>query len=118
MKRAERLAWGMLAALIAIMAILLTGGILYRFTAFWAGLMLAGGQAVAAALAGWGLMLAQQVSELKEGPATATGESGEPDRAESLGTGFRMSMGDDEPKKPIRGKRTGAVGYFTGGQSA
>ena len=45
MKRAEQFAWAGLAGLLVIAILLITGGIMYQFTAFWAGAMLAGGQA-------------------------------------------------------------------------
>ena len=44
MKRAEQFAWAGLAGLLVIAILLITGGITYQFTVFWAGAMLAGGR--------------------------------------------------------------------------
>ncbi|HVS70345.1 MAG TPA: SPFH domain-containing protein [Phycisphaerae bacterium] len=68
MKRAEIVAWGATAALVAVGGILLAGGVLYRDTAYWAGMIAAFGQAVVTALAAWGLMLSRQAEELADLP--------------------------------------------------
>jgi regulator of protease activity HflC (stomatin/prohibitin superfamily) len=73
MKRAETIAWSALAGLLVMLALLVIGGFAYHFAAFWAGALLAGGQALAVALAAWGLMLARQARELAEVPAATTG---------------------------------------------
>ena len=72
MKRAETIAWSALVGLLVIMGILIAGGAVYGFTVFWAGAMLAGGQALVVGLAAWGLMLARQARELGEEPGAAT----------------------------------------------
>jgi regulator of protease activity HflC (stomatin/prohibitin superfamily) len=90
MRRAETLAWAALAGLLAIAAILLAGGIKYDATPFWAGMMMALGQALVVGLAGYGLRLARQAEELDDAPVSTRGGP-----RERLGMGFRMSMGDD-----------------------
>jgi regulator of protease activity HflC (stomatin/prohibitin superfamily) len=95
MKRAEQLAWAALAGLLAVAGILLAGGIMYRFTGYWAGMMLALGQGLAVALAAWGLMLARQAAELHELPGMRAHG-----RDEDAASGFRMSMGDESPTVP------------------
>src|SRR6187551_2872301 len=95
MKRAEQLAWAALVGLLVIAAILITGGVMYKFNAFWVGAMLAGGQTLVVGLAAWGLMLARQAEELKgpamSGPAGVRTEGAAP----AATGGFRMSAGDD-----------------------
>ncbi len=103
MKRAEQLAWTALAGLVAIVAILLTGGVLYHFTGFWAGMMMALGQGVSVALAAWGLMLARQAAELNDLP----GLSREPGKPENSTGEFRMSLGDDAQNSPARNPSEG-----------
>ncbi len=99
MKRAEKLAWSAMVGLIVITGILITGGIMYNFTAFWAGAMLTGGQAIIVGLAAWGLSLARQTADLEETPATRPGAPAP--------SGFRMSLGDDvhanTGRKSVRG---------------
>ncbi|HUO07094.1 MAG TPA: SPFH domain-containing protein [Phycisphaerae bacterium] len=90
MRRAETLAWAALAGLLAIAAILLAGGIKYDTTPFWAGMMMALGQALVVGLAGYGLRLARQAEELEDAPVSTRGGP-----RDGLGIGFRMSMGDD-----------------------
>jgi regulator of protease activity HflC (stomatin/prohibitin superfamily) len=99
LKRAENLAWAALGALVVVGAILLTGGIIYKFTGFWAGALLALAQAVAVALAAWGLMLARQAAELGEPGLTArkAAGAGAGGAGEGPASTFRMSMGDDAP---------------------
>lgn len=89
LKRAETLAWASLGALLTVALILLAGGLRDLFTAYWAGMMLALGQAIAVGLAAWGLMLARQSSEL--------GDPSLPRVTETPASTFRMSMGDDLP---------------------
>jgi regulator of protease activity HflC (stomatin/prohibitin superfamily) len=98
LRRAENLAWASLGALVIVGAILLTGGIMYKFTGFWAGAMLALAQAVAVGLAAWGLMLARQSAELGGEPQLRTNASA----AEAPIASFRMSMGDDAPAATVR----------------
>ena len=95
MKRAEQLAWAALVGLLVIVAILITGGVLYKFNAYWVGAMLTGGQALVVGLAAWGLMLARQAEELN-GPAAGPvgGTRVDAGTPASVG-GFRMSAGDD-----------------------
>jgi regulator of protease activity HflC (stomatin/prohibitin superfamily) len=83
MKRAEFLAWVALAGLILIAGILLAGGVMYAMASFWAGMMVAIGQAVVVGLAGWGLMLARQRAEMVDLPA------------EKTASGFRMMFGEN-----------------------
>jgi regulator of protease activity HflC (stomatin/prohibitin superfamily) len=96
MKRAEQLAWAAVVGLLTVALILLAGGIMYRVTGFWAGMMLAASQAVVAGLGAWGLGLARQAAELNAAP----GFSARPEGAAA--GGFRMSLGDDAPSAPSR----------------
>src|SRR5689334_1433063 len=98
MKRAEQLAWGALAGLVLIMSILITGGALYHFTAFWAGAMLVGGQALVVGLAAWGLALARQAREMGEVP--------------HHDSGFRMGASDDTPGRDAYSVKSGATKGF------
>jgi regulator of protease activity HflC (stomatin/prohibitin superfamily) len=77
------MAWTGLVGLLAIGAVLLTGGVMYNTTTFWAGTLLAFTQAIVCGLAGWGLSLARQRAELQELPETRAAE------------GFRMSIGNE-----------------------
>ncbi len=97
MKRAEFLAWVGLAGLIVIAGILLAGGLMYGMAAFWAGMMVASGQAVVVGLAGWGLMLARQRAEMVELPV------------EKTASGFRMMFGEHAGER-ISGEAGVSVG--------
>ncbi len=83
------MAWAALVGLLAIAGILLAGGIMFDTTPFWAGMMMALGQALVVGLAGYGLRLARQAEELGDMPVSIRSQG------EGPGGGFRMSMGDD-----------------------
>jgi regulator of protease activity HflC (stomatin/prohibitin superfamily) len=110
MKRAEQIAWSAVAGLIAIAAILVTGGFLYQFTAFWAGAMLAGCQALVVGLIAWGLMLARQAAELNQVPTISPRPSSS--GAPAAMSGFRMSVGDDA-SNPIASPRVESEEFKT-----
>jgi regulator of protease activity HflC (stomatin/prohibitin superfamily) len=97
MRRAERLAWLAVGGLVTIAVILIAGAFAYRVTSFWAGAMLACGQAVVVGLGAWGLGLARQAAELREGRGTLphghVSDGGI--AAPAGGSGFRMSMGEE-----------------------
>ncbi|HEY4329227.1 MAG TPA: SPFH domain-containing protein, partial [Phycisphaerae bacterium] len=112
MKRAEQLAWGGFGGLLVITAMMITGGAMYHFTAFWAAAMLAGGQAVVVGLAAWGMSLGRQVEELS-GYVPPSGAGAGLVTDERPISGFRMSAGDDgartttEPAGEARTLETG-----------
>ena len=82
MKRAEFLAWVALAGLVGIAGILLAGGVMFGMAAFWAGMMVALGQAVVVGLAVGGLLLARPRAEMVDLPT------------EKTASGFRMMFGE------------------------
>ncbi|HVX84281.1 MAG TPA: SPFH domain-containing protein [Phycisphaerae bacterium] len=100
MKRAEIAAWGATAALAAVGGILLAGGVLYRDTAYWAGMIVAFGQAVVTALAAWGLMLSRQAEELADLPPMNMG-------APAMG----MTFGEPAAAPAASGPRTLDTGF-------
>ncbi|HVT79727.1 MAG TPA: SPFH domain-containing protein [Phycisphaerae bacterium] len=116
MKRAEQMAWGALAGLVVVFGLLVTGGFMYNFTAFWGASMLTGVQAIIVGLAAWGLMLARQAKELEELPSLPGKERGT--------SQFRMSAAEEDRGAAQRrgGSRTHAglatgrlVGHIVGG---
>jgi regulator of protease activity HflC (stomatin/prohibitin superfamily) len=78
---------------------LFVGALVYHVTAFWAGMMLALGQAVVMGLAAWGMGLARQAAELRAVPAVSGYRAGESSTAAQSGGGFRMSVVDEVTRK-------------------